>query len=79
MKSNELVHVHALLCEVRAELERDGAVPPDAFAAYEDQPVRPTHVHRRKEAHERAIGHLLDGIQWALRSSPSREQGPPLP
>ncbi|MFD1563813.1 UPF0058 family protein [Haloarchaeobius amylolyticus] len=76
MKSQELVHIHALLLELRMFLERDGAAPAGAFDAYEAQPVRPTHIHRPKTAHERAIGLLLDGLDQSVRTHPPPDQAP---
>ncbi|WP_226004976.1 UPF0058 family protein [Natrinema salinisoli] len=76
MRSQELIHFHALLLEVRAELEDGGDVPPDAFAAYDAQPVRPSHVHRRKEAHEKGIDLLLQGIDRSIRTLPPPEPAP---
>lgn len=76
MKSQELIHFHALLLEVRSDLERREDVPPDAFAAYDAESIRPSHIHRPKEAHERAVGLLLDGIERSLR--PDRREESPL-
>lgn len=76
MNAQELVHLHALLLEVRVFLERDGAVPAGAFDAYEAQPVRPTHIHRSKTAHEHAIGLLLDGLGQSVRTHPTPDHAP---
>lgn len=62
MKSQELIHIHRLLFETRGYLEHEGAVSADAFAAYDAQPIRPTHFHRGKEAHMGAIELLLEGL-----------------
>lgn len=62
MKSQELINIHRLLFEVRRYLEREGAVSADAFAAYDAQPIRPTHFHRGKGAHMGAIELLLEGL-----------------
>ncbi|WP_148858219.1 UPF0058 family protein [Natronococcus pandeyae] len=51
----ELVHLRALLSEVRVSLERERTISSSRFDADDAQPVRPTHLHRRKEAHKRAI------------------------
>ncbi|MFA9415028.1 UPF0058 family protein [Natrinema sp. HArc-T2] len=67
MNAQELVHVHALLFELRIHFERDGDVPADAFDAYETQPVRPTHIHRPKHEHEHAIDLLRDGLGQSAR------------
>ncbi|RZV08510.1 hypothetical protein BDK88_2580 [Natrinema hispanicum] len=73
VNAQELVHLHALLFELRAALEREGMVADDAFDAYEAQPVRPQHIHRSKEAHETAIGLLLDGLGQSVRIHPPPE------
>ena len=76
VKIQELIHLHALLFEVRDFLEQEGTVPSGAFDAYERQPVRPSHIHRRKEAHETAIGLLLNGLDRAMKAHPPPEQVP---
>lgn len=76
MRSQELIHFHALLLEVREDLERSGEVPPGAFAAYDAQPVRPAHVHRRKEAHKEGIDLLLRGIERSIRPVPPPKNAP---
>lgn len=71
MKSQELMHLHALLFQVRIYLEREGTVSPDDFERYDDQPVRPSHIHRGKRAHERAIGLLLADINRSTQRTAS--------
>ena len=68
MKTQELIHIHALLLEARAFLEQEGTAPADAFDAYDAQPVRPTHIHRAKETHMRAINLLLDGLRRSVQT-----------
>ncbi|WP_222919669.1 UPF0058 family protein [Natrinema sp. SYSU A 869] len=74
MKEQELINLHALLFEVRVYLEREEGVPSDSFEDYDAQPVRPAHIHRRKEAHERAIGLLLVAIIESVCGSSPPEQ-----
>ena len=62
MNAQELVHLHGLLSEARLYLEAEEFVPPDAFVRYDANGVRPNHIHRGKEVHERAIGLLLAGF-----------------
>jgi len=76
VKIQELIHLHALLFEVREYLEQEGTVPPGAFDAYETQPVRPPHIHRRKEAHETAISLLLNGLDRSVKAHPPPDQVP---
>jgi hypothetical protein len=63
MKRQELVHVHALLWEVRGYLETTELVSTDAFRNYDAQSVRPPHIHRQKTDHQRAISLLFDGFE----------------
>ncbi|PCR92711.1 UPF0058 family protein [Natrinema ejinorense] len=77
MKSQEHIHLHALLFEVRRELEQEGAVPPGAFDTYDEQPVRPTHIHKGKEAHKSGIKLLLKGIRRSIQKHPPPENAPP--
>lgn len=71
MRIVELVYTHALLLEARSYLSREDRVPPGAFAAYDDQPVRPHHVHRGKQAHLEAIDRLLVGFR-TVEQQPTR-------
>lgn len=73
MQSQELKQIHALLYEVREHLEKEDAVPSDAFTDYDSQPIRPSHVHQSKDAHMNAIGLILNGIKRTLRSNPAPE------
>ncbi|SEQ53246.1 UPF0058 family protein [Natrinema salaciae] len=75
MNEQELVHLHALLFELRLYLEREDIAPPDAFDDYDAQPVRPPHIHRPKEAHKRAMDLLLVEIRDRVRRS-SRQTAP---
>jgi len=79
VKSQELIQIHALLCVVREQLETERTVPSDAFVKYDSQPVRPSHVHRPKQAHKNGVSQLLTGIECTLRSNPPPEAAPVLP
>ncbi|QLK25726.1 UPF0058 family protein [Natrinema zhouii] len=74
MREQELINLHALLFEVRASLEREDGVPSSSFEDYDAQPVRPAHIHRRKEAHERAIDLLLNDIVDCVQRRPPPDQ-----
>ncbi|TMT85699.1 hypothetical protein E2L06_03455 [Haloterrigena sp. H1] len=76
MNAQELIHVHALLFELRVHFERDGDMPAGAFTAYETQPVRPTHIHRPKHEHEHAIDLLLEGLGQSVRTRPPPDHAP---
>lgn len=71
MRAQELVHLHGLLFEVRRYLEREDQVPPTAFVRYDANGVLPTHIHRGKEAHQRAIVLLLEGFATGIEADGS--------
>ncbi|MXV60838.1 metal-binding protein [Natronorubrum sp. JWXQ-INN-674] len=75
MRSQEYVQLHALLYRLRHHLECEDSAR--SFAAYDAQPVRPTHVHRSKEAHGRAIELLLEGFVETIERQ-SRESTAPI-
>ena len=77
MKRQELIHIHALLAEIRTYLirERDRSI--GSFRHYDSQPVRPVHIHQGKQAHEDAIRLLLCGFDEPLRVQPPPKQRPP--
>lgn len=68
MRHDELLNLHALLREVRADMERYGDIAPDAFAAYDHQRTRLMHLHREKRAHKRAVRLLLWGIVRSIET-----------
>lgn len=74
MTIQELIHLHALLLEVRTYLEREGMASASGFEGYDAQPVRPTHIHRRKEGHEKAIFLLVDDIVQSIQRNPPPER-----
>ncbi|PCR90584.1 UPF0058 family protein [Natrinema ejinorense] len=67
MRKQELLHMHALLLEIRSYLEQEDTLSTSAFAAYDAQSVYPTHIHCRKEAHEKAINCLLDDLIYSVQ------------
>ncbi|WP_226481528.1 UPF0058 family protein [Natrinema amylolyticum] len=78
MREQELINLHALLFEVRVYLEREEGVSSERFEDYDAQPVRLAHIHRRKEAHERAIELLLAAIvDCVCGLSPAEQPIPP--
>ena len=54
MHKNELIQLHTLLCQIKSHLEQ-GATTAELFKDYEEMGVAPTHVHRSKTDHKRAI------------------------
>jgi len=55
MRKDELLYLHQLLTAVRAEYERRGDVPPDAFMAYDELSVSPVAAYAQKNDHRRAV------------------------
>lgn len=62
MRKKELVHVHALLEEVRRQIRSGGPVPPDAYDAYEAYGLSSAAVHYPKADHREAVFRLADGV-----------------
>jgi len=65
MKKQELIHLHGLLSEVRAEYEATGEPEVD-LSGYEEFGVQPTSIHRSKTDHKRAVFELVDGLTDSL-------------
>jgi len=65
MKKQELIHLHGLLSEVRAEYEGDGG-PEIDLSDYEEFGVQPTSIHRSKTDHKQAVFELVDGLTDSL-------------
>lgn len=68
MRHDELRNLHALLLEIRHDMEHSGDANQDAFAAYDYQQTRPMHLHRSKQDHKRAVRLLLWGIVRSIES-----------
>lgn len=65
MKKQELIHLHGLLSEVRAEYEESAETDPD-LSEYESFGVQPTSIHRSKTDHKRAVFELVHGLTDSL-------------
>jgi hypothetical protein len=63
----DVLDLHIALCRLRARLEALNITPSPAFAAYDELGILPTHVHRTREAHIRAIQHLTTCLNEALK------------
>ncbi|WP_226479702.1 UPF0058 family protein [Natrinema amylolyticum] len=68
MRHDEWMNLHALLREIRTDMEHRGDASPDAFAAYDYQHARPMHLHRQKTEHKRATRLLLWGIVRSIET-----------
>ena len=66
MRKQELIHLHALLLEIRHELTAKREVTAGAFDAYESHDVQPVAMHESKATHNEAVRHLLDGIESSI-------------
>lgn len=65
MKKQELIHLHGLLSEVRAEYEESEGTDLD-LEGYEDYGVQPTSIHRSKTDHKHAVFELVHGLTESL-------------
>jgi hypothetical protein len=63
MRKHDLVHLHTLLACCRRFVADREAEPPGAYDAYEALGISPTDLTSQKDAHERAVFALLDGLE----------------
>lgn len=73
MHKNELIQLHTLLAQIKHHMEGEGPDAP-AFDEYEDVGVEPTHVHRSKSDHKRAIFTLGKELASSLSTDEFSEQ-----
>ncbi len=73
MHKNELIQLHTLLCQIKHHFENETAEN-ERFAEYEAMGVAPTHVHRSKSDHKKAI--FLLGKELASTLSEDEFSGP---
>ncbi|WP_152041645.1 UPF0058 family protein [Salinigranum salinum] len=68
MKKQELIHLHGLLSEVRAQMEawEDDELE---MSGYESMGVRPTSIHRSKTDHKAAVFEIANGITTAMEEA----------
>lgn len=74
MRKQELVQLHALCVLIRDHLEDQYTFSADAFQAYDEFGVSPAAIHRRKEIHETALFHILEGFNVVLEDQSVREE-----
>jgi len=65
MKKQELIHLHGLLSEVRAEYDESEETEMD-LSDYDEFGVQPTSIHRSKTDHKRAVFELVHGLTDSL-------------
>ncbi|MFB6154811.1 MAG: UPF0058 family protein [Haloferacaceae archaeon] len=65
MKKQELIHLHGLLSEVRAQCEEWQNDELD-LEAYNTLGVRPTSIHKSKTDHKAAVFKLAKGITGSM-------------
>ncbi|WP_459192810.1 UPF0058 family protein [Halosimplex sp. J119] len=82
MRKREALYLHALLALVREDFEYNRDLPVDEFDEYEGLSVRPTGIHRPKDAHERAVfalapqlGEIADSAAGDERPSLDADRG----
>lgn len=72
MKKQELIHLHGLLSEVRAECVDTPKMEVD-LSEYDSIGVKPTSIHRSKTDHKRAVFALARGLTESLEAESSPE------
>lgn len=72
MNKQSLIHLHALLTNVREDLAAREEVPEGVYREYEQYGVRHTSIHRSKGSHEEAVWLLLDGIDQTIGEEAER-------
>ena len=55
MQKDELIQMHTLLVQIMSHLVRTEVATSDQFSEYVSLGIKPTHVHRSKGEHKRAI------------------------
>lgn len=72
MKKQELIHLHGLLSEVRAECANTSGMEVD-LSEYDGIGVKPTSIHRSKTDHKAAVFALARGLTESLEAESSPE------
>ena len=75
MKKQELIHLHGLLAEINAQVEKWDGEEVD-LTAYNELGVQPTSIHRSKTDHKAAVFKLAEGITSSISET---EQEPVAP
>jgi len=67
MKKQELIHLHGLLAEVRAQVENweDEDFDMDSYA---ELGVQPTSIHKSKTEHKNAVFEIAKGITSSIEA-----------
>lgn len=55
MHKDELIQLHTMLCQLKHHFERTTMNAAVHFREYEDYGVAPTHIHKSKMQHKRAV------------------------
>lgn len=72
MKKQELIHLHGLLSEVRAECVKTPDMDID-LSEYNELGVQPTSIHRSKTDHKAAVFSLARGLTESLEAESTTE------
>ncbi len=75
MKKQELIHLHGLLAEIHAQVEKWDGEEVD-LTAYNELGVQPTSIHKSKTDHKAAVFKLAEGITSSMTEA---EQEPVAP
>jgi hypothetical protein len=73
MRKHDLVHLHTLLACCRRFVADREPEQPGAYDAYEALGVSPTGLTRQKDAHEKAVFALLDGLEATVSDAEHEE------
>jgi len=68
MRKQELIHLHGLSHELRSWVTARHTVDGE-FEAYDAHGVKPSEIHRRKQAHHRAVQREITGVVAVIEGS----------
>ena len=69
MQKKELIHIHALLYEVRHYVVENEDIPVEMHSTYDALDVRPSSIHKQKQNHYEAITTLGGSIERSLEQA----------
>jgi hypothetical protein len=75
MQKEELIYIHSVLAQVKRHIAAESANAD--FSGYDALHIQPSHVHRSKNDHKRAIFTLGEEIARAISSGQARDNRRP--
>ena len=69
MQKKELIHIHALLYQVRQYVTENENIPVEMHSTYDALDVRPSSIHKQKQNHYEAITTLGGSIERSLEQA----------